>query len=85
MEHIFTLSAIVQNAIHHGLPMALTYLNLKNAFGSVSHRHISEMIAHIKLLQEIRSYINSAYSKLSAYIATKSWSTARFPISKGVF
>ena len=37
MEHIFALSAIVQNAIDHGLPIAVTLLDLKNAFGSIFH------------------------------------------------
>ena len=37
MEHIFSVSAIVQNALQHGLPLAMTFLDLANAFGSVSH------------------------------------------------
>ena len=37
MEHIFTMSVIIQNAHAHNAPLAVTFLDLKNAFGSVSH------------------------------------------------
>lgn len=70
--------------MEHGLPLALTFLDLKNAFGSVSHKLINDMLSHIKLPEEIRTYISSSYLKLSAYVTTKSWSTARFCIDKGV-
>ena len=85
MEHIFAVSAIVQNAIQHGLPLSLTFLDLKNAFGSVSHNLIYDMLSHIKLPSEICAYISSSYSNLSAYVSTKNWSSPSFPILKGVF
>ena len=85
MEHIFAMSAIIQNARAYGAPLAVTFLDLKNAFGSVSHTLIRDMLTHIKLPQEIRSYINSTYSQLKAYVVTKDWSTPSFLISKGVF
>ena len=37
MEHIFSVSAIVQNALQHSLPLAMTFLDLENVFGSISH------------------------------------------------
>ena len=85
MEHIFTVSAIVQNAIQLRLPLAMTFLDLANAFGSISHDLILDMISHCRLPQEISAYILSLYSKLTAYVKTKDWSTDKFVISRGVF
>ena len=36
-EHTFAVTAVIQNAVHHGLPIAITFLDLANAFGSISH------------------------------------------------
>ena len=85
MEHIFATSAIIQNAVQNGLPLSVTFLNLKNAFGSVPHQLIYNMLAYIQLPLEVGSYISSAYSQLTARVVTKNWSTPSFPISKGVF
>ena len=85
MEHIFATSTIIQNAVQNGLPPSITFLDLKNAFGSVPHQLIYDMLAHIQLPFQVRSYISSAYSQLTAQVVTKHWSTPSFPISRGVF
>ena len=85
MEHIFSVSAIIQNAIERGLLLAMTFLDLANAFGSVSHELILDMLVHCKLSQEVISYITSLYSKLTAYVKTRKWSTDKFKIGRGVF
>ena len=43
MEHVFSASAIIQNTLQHGLPFAMTFLNLENAFGSISHELILDV------------------------------------------
>ena len=85
MEHIFATSSIVQNALHHGLPLSVTFLDLKNAFGSVSHQLIADMLDHVGVPMQLGSYISSAYSQLSAYVVSKKWSTPTFSIHRGVF
>jgi hypothetical protein len=49
MEHIFSICSILDNAIQHGSPLAMSFLDLKNAFGSVSHLLIHDMLHHINL------------------------------------
>jgi hypothetical protein len=45
MEHIFALNSLLENAKANSLPIFVTFLDLKNAFGSVPHvshlRHAS--------------------------------------------
>ena len=85
MEHIFAISAIVQNAMENGLPLSITFLDLANAFGSISHQLIFDILHHCKLPIQFINYITSLYSKLSAYIKTKHWSTQSFKVERGVF
>ena len=47
---------ILDNAIQQGLPLALTFLDLKNAFGSIAHPLIRDMLNHIKLPSQVISY-----------------------------
>ena len=84
MERIFAVSAIIQNAIQHGLPFAVTFLDLENAFSSVSHGLISDVLSHCKLPNQI-TYITNLYSKLTGYVKTKEWTTDTFKIGRGVF
>lgn len=37
---------MIQNAIRYGLLIAITFLDLANAFGSISHKLIKDMIVH---------------------------------------
>ena len=84
-EHIFTTTAIIDNAIQHGSPLAVTLLDLKNAFGSVAHALIADILKHIRLPSGLISYITDAYSKLSAVVKTKEWKTPPFAIKRGMF
>ena len=63
----------------------MSFLDLKNAFGSVSHLLIRDMLHHIKLPKPIIAYIINGYSQLSAFVKTKFWSTRTFQIQRGVF
>ena len=64
MEHIFAVSAIVQNALQNGLPFAMTFLDLQNAFGSISHDLILDVLVHCRLPEQITAYITDLYSNL---------------------
>ena len=85
LKHIFTITAILENTKQNNLPLSLTFFDLRNAFGSVSHKHIVDMLRHIQLPAPLITYISNVYSKLSASIKTKRWSTSWFPIERGIF
>ena len=65
---------MLDNAKAHGLPLAMTFIDLRNAF-----------LHHIKVPPELSLYIHNLYSNLSAFISTKQWITDMFPIERGVF
>ena len=85
IEHVFVIQTMIINAMNHSLPLSLSFIDLKNAFGSIYHTYISDIIKLIKLLPQFTSYLNNLYSSISAHISTKDWKTQPFPISKGVF
>ena len=57
----------------------------QDCFWVSTHQLIYNMVVHIQLPFEVRLYISSAYSQLSARVVTKNWSTPSFPVSRGVF
>ena len=85
MEHIFAVTSIIEHAKSNGMPVSMSFLDLRNAFGSVSHQLIHDILFHIKVPTSIRSYVASVYSQLNAFVSTKLWSTSSFNITRGVF
>ena len=79
-EHIPSLNTILDNAKANGLPLSLTFIDLKNAFGSVPHKFLSDMLHHVSVPMQIQEYV--ADTKLTA---TKKWCTPSFQITRGIF
>ena len=82
-EHIFSVSAILDNALLHQPSLAMTFINLKNSFGSVSHSYIDDILEHISLPVKFSSYMSSLYSEIVGFIETKEWKTALFQLAGG--
>ena len=49
MEHILTLNAMMEDCKSLEKNMAVTFIDLKNAFGSVSHTFLLDMLFHLKV------------------------------------
>ena len=85
MEHVASMSAIIENARNMQCPLYITFLDLANAFGSISHQLINDMLVHIQLPASIIGYLKDLYSKLQAFVSTPDWNTDTFSIQRGVF
>ena len=68
MEHIFAVQSIFDNAPRNSLPIALTFIDLRNAFGSVTHQYIHDVLKYINLPTPINQYVQNLYSPLSAHM-----------------
>ena len=84
VEHIFSICSILDNAIQHGLPLAMSFLDLRNAFGSVSHLLIRDIFHYVQLPSEFTTYVTNSYSQLVGSVKTKKWRTPNFEIQRGV-
>ena len=85
VEHIFSLCSILDNAVQHNLPLAMSFLDLQNAFGLVAHGLIHDILHHVQLPHKFISYITFGYTHLSGKVKTKSLCTPSFKIERGVF
>ena len=56
-EHVLSLNAIIDNAKQHSLPLSMTFIDLRNAFGSAPHKLISDMLHHIHVPAQIQEYM----------------------------
>ena len=63
----------------------VTFLDLKNAFGSVPHQLVFDMLRAVKVPSRIQDYVQSFYSQLFVSIANQTWETPPIPFCRGVF
>ena len=85
IEHTFAMSAILEHARSNGLPVAITFVDLRNAFGSIAHGLIHDTLEALKVPAQVRKYIRDLYTQLKATIRTKQWSSPEFSVKRGVF
>ena len=85
IEHIHALNAILDQARELRLPLSITFLDLKNAFGSVPHDLITDMFQLVGIPDKISNYIQHCYRSMTVYIQSEEWSTPSLPITQGVF
>lgn len=63
--------ASIDNAVHHNRPLTMSLPDLRNAFGSILHDLINDMLHHICLPTEYTSYIS--HSLVNTWL----WSSVR--------
>ena len=57
LEHIYSLSAIMQDALTNRYPLMTTFLDLKNTFGSIPHALIYNVLEAVKVPSSVTHYI----------------------------
>ena len=77
--HIYTLLTILQDAASAKKPLMITFLDLKNAFGSISHRLIFDMLRAVNVPSKIQKYVQSFYTQLFVIVTNRNWETPPIP------
>ena len=85
VEHIEVVQEVIQHARLNKKTVHITWFDLADAFGSVSHDLIPIVLAHYNTPQIIIDYIMDLYSKLEGKVVTPDWETELFEFNKGVF
>ncbi len=62
LEHVQSLNAIIDNAKQQSLPLSMIFIDFQDAFGSVPHKLISDMLHHIQVSDQIQAYVSDMYS-----------------------
>ena len=82
MEHIQVVQEVIQHARLNKKTVHVTWFDLADAFGSVSHDLIPIVLAHYHIPQNIIDYIMDLYTKLEGKVVTHDWETDVFNFKK---
>ena len=66
-------------------PFSVTFFDLADAFGSVSHNLISHSMKRYMLPDNVQSYVSNLYSKLNGSVKGRNWTSKPFQFKKGTF
>ena len=83
-EHTFILQSLVLDAKRLGKDLFISWLDLKNAFGSVPHDVIKTTLSHLGIPEGIVKLIENVYTNATTVVNTPSGSTPSIPILAGV-
>lgn len=83
-EHTFILQSLVADAQRLNRNLCLSWLDLRNAFGSVPHGVIATTLSHIGIPQSIIDLIGNVYTNASTEVRTPAGTTPPIPILAGV-
>ena len=85
VEHITVVQEVIQHAQLNKKTAHMTWFDLEDAFGSVSHMIIPLVMAYYFLPTQIINYIANIYKKLKGKVCTPNWESEIFSFLKGVF
>jgi len=84
-EHQAKLAAVIKSARQYKRSLAIAWLDIANAYGSVHHSLIQFSLAHYHAPPEFCRLMQSMYTGLSATISSDEWCTAPVPLGVGVY
>ena len=85
VEHHLKLAAILAEAKKKHKSLAVCWLDLANAYGSVHHSLIQFALKHYHAPPQFCQVLEALYSKLSVQIITTDWATPLIPLQIGVY
>ena len=85
VEHVSVVQEILQHAKLNHKTVHITWFDLADAFGSVSHLLIPFVMKYYNIPTKITSYISNLYSKLTGKVVCQDWESELFQFLKGVF
>ena len=85
IEHNHLLQEVISHARNSKRTCHITSVDVKDAFGSISHELIGYVTTRYKIAINVRTYINYIYSKISGKLFGDKWTSDRFTFNRGVF
>ena len=84
-DHDLILREILNHSKANKKTVHVTWFDLEDAFGSISHSYIPIALRRMHIPEEIISYIVSLYGMLKGKVRTAEWVSDEFSFRKGVF
>ena len=85
LEHHCKLAGLLADTRHKHRSVAVCWLDLANAYGSVHHSLIDFTLKHYHALDQFQLMVSALYTGLSAQISTQHWCTTAVPLQRGVY
>ena len=84
-DHNLVMGEVINHAKSNSRTAHITWFDLEDAFGSVSHELIPICLDRMHLPAEVKGYVLSLYGKLKGKVRTSGWVSEEFNFCKGVF
>ena len=84
-EHQLKLCSVLSEAQSKHKALAVCWLDITNAYGSVHHSLIQFALQHYHAHPQFISILQALYSGLNATVITESWDTPLVSLQKGVY
>ena len=85
IEHNQLLQELMSHARRNHKTLHITFFDLKDAFGSISHEMIDHVLTRYHMPDNIKQYINNLYSNINGSVMGPNWKSERFAFNRGVF
>jgi len=85
IDHSFTLQQALHDSRSRQTNIAVAWLDLKNAFGSISHKMVQYALRQYGVPPKWCQVVFGLYNALCARVVTPNWTTNFFPYQRGVF
>ena len=84
LEHTALVSQMIKEAIRHKEDLVNTWLDIRNAYGSIPHKVIKLALERTHLPPEVINLIGSYYSDVQIRFTTKNFTTNWQKVEKGI-
>ena len=85
VEHVQVVQEIIQHTMSNHKTAHITWFDLMDAFGSLSHMLILHVLQHYHIPETVVNYIKSFYKTLKGEVKTHDWEKEFFNFLKGTF
>ena len=83
-EHTFMLQSLIGDARRNQKDLYLSWLDLRNAFGSIPHSAIFATLTHMGVPEPLINFIRNAYTNATTNIKTNDGLSESIPVRSGV-
>lgn len=83
-EHTFILQSLIGDARRNQKDLYLSWLDLRNAFGSIPHSAILTTLTHVGIALPLVNFLQNAYTNATTDIRTNKGLSECIPIHSGV-
>ena len=85
IEHNIVLQEAIAFSKNRKKTLHVTFFDLADAFGSVSHSLISKSMKRFHLPEKTVSYVEKLYSRLNGNVRGSGWNSMQFDFKRGTF